>query len=77
MTSPTDTEVARLRGIIRKLVEAGAGCSNMCHNLSQVVGHTLTERECESMRKAYKNWDAATKHARSEKNAPGPDGWAP
>ncbi len=24
MTSPTDTEVARLRGIIRKLVEAGA-----------------------------------------------------
>lgn len=59
------TEIARLKSIITKLVQAGAGCSNVCFNLSQVPGHALTDQECTSMREAARVWDEATKHART------------
>lgn len=58
-------EIARLKGIITKLVQAGAGCSNVCFNLSQLRGHVITHTECTSMREAARVWDEATKHART------------
>lgn len=58
------TEIARLRGIITKLVEAGRYTSNCCYNLSQRQGRPLTEADCTTMKEAYALWDTAAKHAR-------------
>ena len=42
-----------------RLRKAGARTANICFNLSQQENLPLTAATCESMRHAYKEWDAA------------------
>ena len=43
-----------------RVKRAGQRLSNVAFNLAQREGDALTARECESMRTAWQEWDAAT-----------------